>query len=233
MATPAPIHTGRHACTVGLKSLFKLINDRSPEGRQARKFFEQTKTTVQCQRVLTTKDFCWLCQGKFESPDPRLKPNCEHVLPIAQGVIFLQLYSSKHADITEAMELEYEWAHAICNNVKNSTVLIKGEESNFQPDVEKIEELIKKLRSNGVTIQDDQVFNIQGRLMAVTDYINKNPDLAINNSELCPIRLIFKTGGKSSKRKHNGRIVRKTTVRRNVATSRTHRKIRTSIRKRT
>ena len=43
MATPVrPIDTGRHACTIGAKSLFKAINDRTPEAGEARKFFEQS-----------------------------------------------------------------------------------------------------------------------------------------------------------------------------------------------
>lgn len=96
MGTPQqPIDTGRHACTVGLKSLFKIINDRSPEGREARRFFEQTKTSIQCKKVLTDKTHCWLCGNSFGRPDPYLLPQCEHVLPVAQGVIFLELYSPK------------------------------------------------------------------------------------------------------------------------------------------
>ncbi len=80
MVTPQrPIDTGRHACTIGLKSLFKAINDRSPEGKEARKFFEQTRTSTQCKRVLKTKDVCWLCGNGFGSPEPALAAQCEHV----------------------------------------------------------------------------------------------------------------------------------------------------------
>lgn len=231
METPGPIHTNRHACTVGLKSLFKLINDQSPEAGEARKFFEHTRPSIQCKKVLTEKDVCWLCGGKFTSPDPSFKPNCEHVLPIAQGVIFLELYSSKSAGvITEAMQLEYEWAHAVCNQVKNATVLIKGESGSFEPDKTKITALLEAIRSKDVPIAEKQDESINKRLTKVTDYINRTPELMINTTELCPRKLIFK-GGKTFNRKHNGRSIRKTTVRRNVATSRTYRKVRTSNRK--
>ena len=199
MGTPQqPIDTGRHACTVGLKSLFKIINERSPEGREARKFFEQTKTSIQCKKVLTSKDHCWLCGNMFGHPEPQLAPQCEHVLPIAQGVIFLELYSTKKGDITEAMELEYEWAHAICNNLKNATVLISGDERGFSPDVDKINELIQTIKSKGIPIPDNQLLSVQGRLFEVTEYINKLPDFSINYSGLCPRKLVFKGGRKKS-----------------------------------
>lgn len=192
METPKrPIETGRHACTVGLKSLFKIINDRSPEGREARRFFEQTRTSLQCKRVLTAKDFCWLCGGGFDRPEASLAPQCEHVLPVAQGVIFLELYSARRGDITEAMTLEYEWAHATCNNLKNDTVLITQDAKGFLPDVDKINVLLNQIRGKGIPVPKNQIESVQGRLFTVTDHVNKMPDFSINYSGVCPRPLVF------------------------------------------
>jgi hypothetical protein len=232
MGTPSqPIVTGRHACTIGLKSLFKVINEYTPESKEARRFFELKKTAYQCKKVLTARTHCWICGGGFESPEPRFAPQCEHVLPVAQGVIFLELYGSRNRDVTPAMELEYEWAHAVCNNAKSSTVLIKGEEANFQPDVDKITALLSTLQYKGVPITENQLSYMISRLKKVTDYINTLPDYSINSGEFCPRKLTF-AGRKTFRRKNNGRSVRKATVWRNVATSNTDRKIRASTRKR-
>lgn len=239
METPKTIVTGRHPCTIGMKSLFKLINERSPEGREARKHFEELKPTVQCNAVVPQKSYCWICGGGIDSslkyPD-RFAAQCDHVLPIAQGVIFLQLYSrGTESKITEAMRLEYEWSHAICNNIKNATVLIKGDLGKFEPDDDKIINLLENIRSAGIPTPVHQIYYIQSRMFDITKYINTLSDFTYNlDLEVCPRRLEFSsgTGGKTFKRKHNGRSVRKTTVRRNVSTSRTYRKVRTRSRKR-
>jgi hypothetical protein len=70
---------------------------------------------------------CWLCGFGFNRVIAALKPQCEHVLPIAQAVYYLELYSSqnsKPADI-EFLKLEYEWAHPYCNYRKTDSNFIK------------------------------------------------------------------------------------------------------------
>lgn len=231
-ATPGqPIVTGRHACTVGLKSLFKIINEQSPEAGKARHFFEQTKTSLQCERVVSRKETCWLCGNPFNDAIPDLKAQCEHVLPVAQGVIFLKLYNTKTAGLkeAEAVRLEYEYAHAICNRIKSDVVLIKGSPTTgFQPDVDKIMSLISTIRGYRIPIADKRVFDIQGRLFQVTEYINQLPDYTINiDMELCPRKLEFLGGRKTFKRKHNG-ISRRANKYAHRKAPKSHRKRRTS-----
>lgn len=112
------------------------------------------------------------------------------------------------------MELEYEWAHAICNNMKNASVLISGDEKGFSPDVSKISELLESIKSKGIPIADDQILSVQGRLFEVTEYINKLPDYSINYSGVCPRKLVFRGGRKktvkrTSKLKRTRRNTRK------------------------
>lgn len=210
METPSqPVDTGRHACTIGLKSLFKAINDRSPASGEARKYFESTRPSIQCKKVLSEKTVCWLCGNGFDIKGDAFYPHCEHVLPIAQGVIFLELYGKSSTSITEPMELEYEWAHATCNLLKNSTVLIRGNESRFEPDVDKIQELLANIQKKGISIRPEHLYEVQGRLMRVTDYINGMPDYNINYLGVCPRKLTFKDGGKRGRK--TVRLLRKRT----------------------
>lgn len=233
MATPSqPIVTGRHACTIGLRSLFKILNDRTPVGKEARRSFESTRTSLQCQRVLQSKDICWLCGNGFGSADPKFAAQCEHVLPIAQGIIFLDLYSARSGDINEAMKLEYEWAHATCNNLKNDTVLITEDSTGFIPDDVEINNFLSKLRSK-VPVKPGWNSNIKERMTKVTTYINAQPDFAINApGRYCPTgrQLVFeKVGGKTFKRKSNG-ISSRSNKYPNRKTTISHRKRRTSNR---
>lgn len=233
METPGqPVDTGRHACTIGLKSLFKVINDRSPASGEARRYFEDTRPSVQCRKVLSEKTKCWLCGNGISVKVDNFSPHCEHVLPVAQGVIFLELYSKSSQNVSEAMELEYEWAHGTCNLLKNATVLIRGTGTYFEPDVDKINELLNSIRSRGIPVAQEHLYEVQGRLMQVTDYINRMPDYNINYLGSCPRKLVFKDGGKKMKRKHNGRTVRKSTTKGHGSNSGSRRKVRAGTRKR-
>jgi hypothetical protein len=237
MYTPrGSIDTGRHACTVGAKSLFKILNKRSPEAGEARQYLQRNvKTSIQCERVVPFKDSCWLCGNRFiQTANPDLKPQCEHVLPVAQGVIFLQLYTGRFGKDSKnaAVQLEYEYAHAVCNRLKSDSVLIRGEEANFEPDVDKIVELVTKIRERGIPVDDEQIHEVQGRLFQVTDYINKLPDYSINmDNDFCPVReLKFKGGRKTFKHKHNGKLIRRTSGKTNRSVTGANRKVRASNR---
>lgn len=234
---PRPITFNRNPCSVGLKTVFKAINDRSPQGREARKFFEGIKTSIQCKDVVGPRSDCWICGGKFIDSHTWYSAQCDHILPVAQGVIFLDLYSKRTRDPTTAMKLEYDWAHAICNNIKNDSVLIKGDESNFDADIDKIVELLNKIKAKGVPIsnQEAQLLKIQSKLMDITNYIDHLPNYEINlPGASCPIPIQFnRTGGKTFKRKSNGKSIRKTAIRRNVPASSSNRKVRTATRRRT
>lgn len=238
---PRQIIVQRNPCTVGLKTVFKAINNRSPEAREAREFFNgKGKTGKRCEDIVGMKSSCWLCGGAFKPGDLYYSAQCDHILPVAQGAIFLDLYTERTKNPTNAAKIEYEWSHAICNNVKNNNVLIKGNELKFEPDVDKIVKLLEYLRdkhSVPISSIEDQVARIQARLLDITNYINQTPNYEINlPGASCPIPIEFKPrGGKTFKRKSNefSKSSRsKGSSRSNVTTSRSSGKRRTSNRKR-
>jgi hypothetical protein len=244
METPEQaIVVGRHACTIGLKSLFKVVYDRSPEAEEARKILEGGKTRYQCRGVIPEKRGCWLCGYLFSPRDESyFLPQCEHVLPIAQGIIFLQLYTRKYGKDKEsdAVRLEYEYAHAICNQLKGDTVLMRETPAGeFEPDGVKIDALLGAISSRiGRPISKAQVSNVFARMKSVTDYVNSLPDFTINlNLSVCPKKLVFKSigGGKTFRRKYNGLSKGsrgKSAVRRNSTNSKPHRRRQTADKRR-
>jgi hypothetical protein len=110
-----------------------------------RDFFETSTPGTQCANTIrnptagVTK--CWICTalisgypagGDFRSLE--LGPECEHVFPIAQALVFSGLYEAQlFKQIEEesgkgaadayrtGVAYEYQWAHRICNQVKNDT----------------------------------------------------------------------------------------------------------------
>jgi hypothetical protein len=210
-----PITLNRNPCTVGLKTLFKAINDRSPEAREARRFFEgKVKAAKKCLDTVGARKDCWICGGPFKPGDVNYSAQCDHILPVAQGAIFLDLYTERTHNPTEAENIEFDWAHAICNNIKNSNVLIKGNESKFDPDVDKILDLLDKISSWGVHIpnKETRLLQIRSKLIDITNYINQLPNYEINlPGASCPIPIKFEKlgGSKTFKRKSNARSVRR------------------------
>jgi hypothetical protein len=84
---------------------------------------------------------CWICGLKLEvdgikNKDAGMAPQCEHVLPVAQGVLLVSLYNPCDKEECRADEgykkfltMEYGWSHTVCNQVKTNTVLLKSTDS--------------------------------------------------------------------------------------------------------
>ena len=111
-----------------------------------REFVERSTATTQCLNVIgdvSNNTDCWICGGKIVLDDDYLKPECEHVFPIAQAIMFTGLYETElfksledknPTDDTsaaaakkkravayrEGLGIEYAWAHRICNQVKSN-----------------------------------------------------------------------------------------------------------------
>lgn len=183
-------------CNVSLKTLFTHIYDQTPEAKEARRKFEgSTKTRDQCKSVLKTEpDICWICGTKIDNtlpPRNMFYSDCDHILPVAQGFVFLDLYSKSKGTIDDAMKIEYGWAHSICNNKKNSIVLMKESDVDmYSPDDEKIEKLLISLKP---VIKDLNIITqktvVSNKIKVITDYINSLPDFNVNvRGDVCPIR---------------------------------------------
>ncbi len=100
-----------------------------------RNFYEKSTPTTQCNNVLKSTPLvfgqtkCWICGFTIpNNTDPALRPECEHVFPIAQALFFIGLYSNEHkddVDYLEKLKLEYGWSHSVCNQIKNDSHFIE------------------------------------------------------------------------------------------------------------
>jgi len=188
-------------CKVSLTPLLKQIfGDRPVEewmqetGQTARMIYDLTKGAApQCIAAGKTVEPgvtpCWLCGMPFPAVGaevPQLEAICDHVLPVAQGTFFLELYSaskirSKPLDPTiprpspldRVFTLEYEWAHSICNNVKVHAMFMKeinaGGNPKWAPDTVSIRKLL-----TGIWGRDNQAATAI-KSYAVGEYLRLNP----------------------------------------------------------
>jgi hypothetical protein len=109
-----------------------------------RKIFEQEDPEDQCNGTIGEAGVrpCWICgmdidpaethptkaqiaAGKTTNP---FAPECEHILPIAQAAIFIDLFKRTpegiSGDRSYIYELEYDWAHSACNQTKSDEVYV-------------------------------------------------------------------------------------------------------------
>jgi hypothetical protein len=118
-----------------------------------RDIFEIAPVPSQCNNTIfpfvagTTP--CWICGMviPFATADLHcghengLAGECEHILPIAQAAMFLQLYDAKNKADLDIYKLEYAWSHKLCNRTKNDDVY-------FRPELD----------TTGIPIVDDNAF---------------------------------------------------------------------------
>jgi hypothetical protein len=144
-----------------------------------RKFFERSTPPTQCYNTVgrfeAGKSTCWICGfviPKIDDADENdedededtttkhpLKPECEHVFPVAQALCFTGLFESQllsqlkdesrsTADAYVAgIQVEYQWAHRVCNQIKNDTHFISittgsGNQMAYTVDTAKIQKLL-------------------------------------------------------------------------------------------
>jgi hypothetical protein len=144
---------------------------------QIRDFFEVSTPQTQCANTIRgpkpDKTLCWICKGKITGFNLRvtigrktvgldLKEECEHVFPIAQALVFSGLYEAQlFKQIEEQQGLaaaeayrvgvtyEYQWAHRICNQVKNDSHYLTHDATTgqFRIDDTKIDAFLTKLET--------------------------------------------------------------------------------------
>jgi len=116
-------------------------------GGDSRDIFEIADPEDQCQGAIGDITYgetpCWICGmpiyfSKEDLPGKDANghsPECEHVLPIAQAALFLQLYDKSNTDAAQ-FALEYDWAHKTCNQTKNNDVYFKTRSGALVPDAD-------------------------------------------------------------------------------------------------
>jgi hypothetical protein len=135
-------------------------SDGSQRLLKIRDIWELTSPPVQCKNTvlpLTDKHPCWICgEGiptKVTKKEAGLAAQCEHILPIAQGVMLWSLYNPddkrkfiEDPDYKKFISSEYDWAHTVCNQVKSSMVLLSlSPDRSVQIDTTKIKSLLSSI----------------------------------------------------------------------------------------
>lgn len=130
-----------------------------------RKFYETSSATTQCHNTIkpevrnVTK--CWICGFVIpdtKNPEDAFYPECEHIFPIAQAIFFIGLYNSEikgNRVFVKKLELEYGWAHRVCNQIKSDTHFIvnntETSDGRWKIDDNKIRDFLNDILQRGNT----------------------------------------------------------------------------------
>jgi hypothetical protein len=121
-----------------------------------RDIWELSSPTTQCANTIgATQDdsVCWLCGFVIDDNIVALKPECEHVLPVGQALVFLDLYkhtihgkAAANSKVLDMLKLEYRWSHSVCNRLKSDTNFLGFDEKGNPVVLKKvIEDYLKDL----------------------------------------------------------------------------------------
>lgn len=214
----------------------RLFPEKGLSGKESRYVWDDTSASAQCNALNIQPTVCWLCGYGFGVDD--FKAQCDHILPVMQGAFFLDLYSKKTGHVTELMKIEYDWAHAFCNNIKRNSVFIsQTPQGTYDINQREIDAVLSKIQQRGISINvNERKEKIIEKLQPILKVINKDtPGIANLNllSGTASILTNTKRGGrKNFKPKHNGRTVRKSTAKGHGSNSGSRRKVRAGTRKR-
>lgn len=167
-----------------------------------RAIYELSSATTQCANVTGIRNPnglpCYVCGMAIDESDiikegktyinQGLTSECEHILSIAQAIIFLGLYWDKAGRAEKsgqlfmppdkALELEYAWSHRTCNQVKSDESFLS-----FNPSTNQFVVNQPKLRTYLVEIynnkrKDSNRFNkeLHARYKKATDFVSERID---------------------------------------------------------
>jgi hypothetical protein len=155
-------HLANIVFTPDLKEKLKAIGIDT-----TRAIYELSSPTTQCSVITGIRDPngnpCYICgmpindtKIKGRPQYPGLTSECEHLLPIAQSIIFLGLYWAKaktgglFVPTKDVLRLEYEWAHRTCNQVKSdrSFIIFNKKSEIYETNSDAIEILLRDIFSN-------------------------------------------------------------------------------------
>lgn len=150
-------------CLIGLTDLMKffcgddIVRCLQSQYGSLRDVVEKSTPTTQCNNVIDPPKDCWICGGPI-TEEANFTPECEHIFPIAQALVFTGLYEHNlferlsdniGGDLSrayiEGLKLEYKWAHRICNQVKNDTHFIDFNGKTFTISATKVNAFLDEL----------------------------------------------------------------------------------------
>jgi hypothetical protein len=118
---------------------------------EARAILEVLDPDPQCNALVESKKFCWICGLELND---RPKPECEHILPISDALLHLNLYQNRslieklNKYEVNMLKLEYLWAHQCCNQSKNNIKYITSRHDKYAIDHAGIDMTIDRIRTN-------------------------------------------------------------------------------------
>ena len=92
-----------------------------------------TSAVTQCNNVIGRfqhKMPCYICGLPIlaqEKVTDENRPECEHILPVAEARWYLDLFSTSHASDEAVLKLEYAYAHRVCNQAKRDDSFITNQ----------------------------------------------------------------------------------------------------------
>lgn len=183
-------------------------------GSSIRGIYETSTPTTQCNNTIgkfVNGIECYICgmpivQQNLSLGINGLNPECEHILPIAQAILFLGLYGDKFNKNRlfynpDQFKLEYAWAHRTCNQIKSDESYIKYNDTTkkFAVDTVLLRSFLTKIWINkrsdslffnselkttyGVkdTFLSTRMEPLTGRFQIIADYLNSfnSPELIL------------------------------------------------------
>lgn len=170
--------SGEYALKALAEQVFgtKVVDVLKEKKMTYRDIWELSSPTTQCGNTIGDAvdgvSVCWLCGYVIDFAVEALRPECEHVLPVGQALVFLDLYkhSVHKGDISKELEkmlkLEYRWAHSVCNRIKSDTNFL-GFNSKGEPIV--LEAVIRDYLTE-IYSKSDEIKGLVGRGKIVNDW---------------------------------------------------------------
>ncbi len=191
-------NTGEYGLKALAEQVFgtKVVEVLKEKKMTYRDIWETSSPTTQCGNTIGDAvdgvSVCWLCGYVIDISVEALRPECEHVLPVGQALVFLDLYkhSVHKGDITKELEkmlkLEYRWAHSVCNRIKSDTnflgfnklgepIILEGVIRDYLTEIYSKSDEIKGLVGRGKIVTSwtsSRLADISKQLASIIKFIN-------------------------------------------------------------
>lgn len=134
-----------------------------------RGIFESVDAVQQCNKVVGAfkdKTTCYICglpilAIKYTLHE--LRPECEHILPVAQARWYLDLFSRGSDVSSPLLKIEYAYAHRVCNQAKSDDSFIKpveGDDAKIEYDVKMSKTILNTVKARASKVVSK--FNEEG-----------------------------------------------------------------------
>jgi hypothetical protein len=170
----------------------ELMNALSSQKILPRKTLEHIEPDAQCNAVIGRLVYetpaslrtpgnitkCWIC-GLTLRRDDGDKPECEHILPIAEATMFLGLHKTD-AEVTKLIKKEYGWSHKICNRVKGAMFPLSVYDDKFIIDDKMIRDVLQRIYDSRFDHADKLRERIRGKYQNENRFIQLRTDAMID-----------------------------------------------------